>query len=61
MLFYGPDTVEQFGEFPMGGFIDELKSSCPELYKLMKHLGSTKRNAVADSISNNELKSVIVI
>lgn len=57
MLFHGPDTVQQFGEFSMGGLIDELKSSCPELYKLMQELGRTQRNAVADSIPNEELKN----
>ena len=45
----------------MGGLIDELKSSCPELYKLMQQLGSIQRNTVADSIPNEWLKSVMSI
>ena len=61
MLFHGPDTVQRFGEFSMGGLIDELKSSCPELYRLMQELGRTQRNAVADSIPNKELKTVMAI
>ena len=45
----------------MCGLIDELKSSCPELYKLMQHLGNTQRNAVAGSIPDEELKTVMAI
>ena len=43
----------------MGGIIDELKTSCPEMYKLMQKLGNTHRNAVPGSVPDEELKCVM--
>ena len=59
LLFHGPDTVERFKDFSMGGIIDELKTTCPEMYKLMQKLGNTQTNAVPGSVPDEELKCVM--
>ena len=58
MLLHGPDTVQQFEDFSMSGLIDELQSCCPELYKLVQQLGSTQRNARADTLPDEGVMAI---
>ena len=61
MLVHGPDTIQRFEEFSMSRLIDELQSYCPELCKLVQQLGSTQRNARADTLPDEELKGIMAI
>ena len=62
MLVHGPDTVERFEAFSMSGLMGELESHCPELYQLLKELGSTQRNSKENTeLANEELKVVVSI
>ena len=44
MIRCSPDTVEYFENFSMSSVIAELQASCPEVYCLVRRLGSTQRN-----------------
>ena len=61
MFQHGPDTVERFEQFSMSAVIAELQSSCPELYKLVQHLGSTQRNVRDGARPDEKLKAVMAI
>ncbi len=58
---HGPDTEDHFFSFTMEGIVQELQSTCPQLYTLFQQLARTQRKVVDDTgvLPLPELKGVM--
>ncbi len=58
---HDPDTEDHFFSFTTDGIVQELQSTCPQLYTLFQQLTKTQRNVVNDTgvLPLPELKGVM--
>ena len=61
MIRCSPDTGEYFENYSMSSVISELQASCPEVYCLVRRLGSTQRNVRDGALPDEMLKGVMAI
>ena len=57
IISHGPDTIEAFDSFDIESVIEELKAYTPNLYSFFMSLGNTRRNAISDEISIEDIKA----
>ena len=52
------DTFEAFDSFDIESVIEELKAYAPDLYSFFMSLGNTRRNAISDEVSIEDIKAI---
>lgn len=57
-VYHGPDTVAHFECFSIDGIIDDLRTHCPDVFRLFNTLGKVDRCDDLSSTQVTQLKTV---